>query len=335
MTDRAWLIPSVLLTLMLAGTGLALIPDASTFAGALTLLPLWLMASAAIGGIYALPSLRRMQKQGITSPATQIARLAVQHWRAIVFVSLAMLLAGLNMITFMWTKPLLNHLVPFWADPMLAQADWYLFLGRDPASFLGWLNSMASAIFYHRAWFGLMVMTLLLVLTRPPSPEKSALMVTYFLLWSLVGPVIHLLLPAAGPVFYQDLGYGDRFAFIAVPEEMARMSNYLWHAHSQGKFLPGAGISAMPSLHIATTAWMMIAVLVFARRWAVPMAAVGFAIFVLSVSLGWHYAVDGIVGGAAAALCYVAAKVLYERTSSGPARWSVSGRTAGAAAFAE
>lgn len=325
MTDRQWLVPCALLTSLLAAVGLTLIPGEAGLAGALTLLPLWVMASAAIGGLYALPSLRRMQRQGVTSPFAQIARLAGHHWRQVLFVAFAMLLAGLNMITFMWTKPLLNHLAAFWADPLLADIDWYLFLGRDPASLFGWLNSMPSAIFYHRAWFALMVMTLLMVLTRPPSAEKSALMLTYFLLWSLIGPAIHLALPAAGPVFYAALGYGDRFASIHVPEDMAKMSNYLWHGYSTGKFLPGGGISAMPSLHIATTAWMVIAVTVFARRWVMPTAAAGLAIFVLSISLGWHYAVDGIVGGAAALGAYLLAKSGYARLAQ-----SRPGRSAGA-----
>ena len=52
----------------------------------------------------------------------------------------------------------------------------------------------------------------------------------------------------------------------------------------------------MPSLHIATVAWMVIAVREFAPRWTLPISGAGLLIFLLSVSLGWHYAVDGIVG---------------------------------------
>jgi membrane-associated phospholipid phosphatase len=63
----------------------------------------------------------------------------------------------------------------------------------------------------------------------------------------------------------------------------------------------------MPSLHIATTVWMVLAFTMFARRWTWIVAAPGALIFLLSISLGWHYAVDGIVGGLAAlgyyALC--------------------------------
>lgn len=311
MSERDWLVPSIALTVLLGGSALLLMPDHSGVGPALSLLPMWLAAAITLAGICALPALWKMMRSGVTSPTVHILRLARHNWRPILLVSGGMVLAGLNMITFMYSKPLLNFLVPFWADPLLAELDHYLFLGHDPSSLLGWLNSMGTALFYHRAWFALMVMTLLMVLSRPPSVEKSSVMVSYFVLWSVAGPVIHLLLPAAGPVFYQNLGYGDRFAGIPLPEEMARMSSYLWTVYSGSQFAPGSGISAMPSLHIATTAWMVIAVHVLARRWTLAIAAVGLLIFLLSVSLGWHYALDGIVGAAAAAGCYLAAKRIY------------------------
>ncbi|MFL6746226.1 MAG: phosphatase PAP2 family protein, partial [Sphingomicrobium sp.] len=194
--------------------------------------------------------------------------------------------------------------VAFWADPKLAGVDRALFLGHDPYRLLAWLNSMPMAIFYHRGWFALMIVTLLVVLYRPPSPQKSAIMLSYFLLWTIVGPVIHILLPAAGPVFFERLGYGADFSAIRLPDEMVRMKDYLWAYYSKGGFGPGSGISAMPSLHIATTAWMVIAMFVHARRWTLPVAACGALIFLLSISLGWHYAIDGIVGASAAIGCY-------------------------------
>ena len=320
MTDREWLVPSVALTFFLGGSALFLMPDYSGVLPALSLLPMWLASAVALAGICALPALWKMMRAGVTSPTAHILGLARRNWRSILLVCAGMVIAGLNMITFMWSKPLLNYLVPFWADPLLADLDYYLFLGNDPSSLLGWLNSMPTAIFYHRAWFALMVMTLLMVLSRPPSVEKSSIMVSYFVLWSLAGPLIHLLLPAAGPVFFHNLGYGDRFTGIPVPEEMAKMSSYLWTVYSGSQFAPGSGISAMPSMHIATTAWMVIAVHVLARRWSAAMMAIGLLIFVLSISLGWHYAVDGIVGAAAAVGCYLAARRIYGASGSA-ARW--------------
>jgi membrane-associated phospholipid phosphatase len=138
------------------------------------------------------------------------------------------------------------------------------------------------------------------VLFSPPSNRKTGILLTYFLLWSLFGPAVHTLLPAAGPVFYARLGYGARFASMPTVAETSDLAKYLWRIYSSTTFGPGAGISAMPSLHIATSAWMVIAVRVVDRRLVIPMAAAAALIFALSISLGWHYAVDGLVGAAGA-----------------------------------
>ena len=309
MSERSWLLPSAVLTVLSGAFALLIMPNYSGVMGALGLLPLWLFASAALASITAVV---RMMLAGVASPFAHIAHTVRHDWRKLLMIGFGITVAGLNMIAFMWTKPLLNWFVPFWADPMLARADRLLFLGRDPWVFLDWLNSIPAAIFYHRGWFAMMIVTLLVVLSQPASVRKSAVMLSYFLLWSIVGPVVHILMPAAGPVFYEKLGYGTDFAGIRVPEEMTKMSDYLWRVFQGDQFGPGSGISAMPSLHIATTAWMVIAIYVLARRWTAPMAALGFLIFLLSISLGWHYAADGIVGAAFALCCYALCLRIYD-----------------------
>lgn len=309
MTGRPWLLPSLILTLLLGGTALILMPNNSGVLPALGLLPLWLLISAALGSVYAF---FRMVAAGVKSPFDHIAQAIRNDWQEQLLLAASVTLAGLNMIAFMWSKPLLNYYIPFWADPHLAALDRLLFLGRDPWTMLEWLNSFGTALFYHRAWFAMMIVTLLIVLCSPESPRKSAIIVTYFLLWSVIGPLIHILLPAAGPAFYAKLGYGDTFAGLHVPEEMVKMSDYLWRVYQTGQFGPGSGISAMPSLHIATTAWMVLAIYVLARSWTWAMALPGALIFFLSISLGWHYAADGIVGAAAALGCYWLCRRYYE-----------------------
>lgn len=310
MRERDWVVPSIALTLGSGAIAIALIPSYSGILPALTLLPLWMLAFTILGSIYAFILMARAR---VPSPIGHIRRFVVHDWRTLAFWILCVALAGVNMTTFMWTKPLLNYLVPFWADPMLADMDRALFFGHDPWTLLTWLNSTPTAIFYHRGWFAMMILTLIAVLSARPSPEKSAAMLTYFILWSVAGPLIHSLLPAAGPVFYAQLGYGDRFAELQNVSETREMATYLWTLYAGEGFGPGSGISAMPSLHIATTAWMLIAVRIFAPRLFLPMAGAGFLIFLLSIALGWHYALDGIVGGAAAWLCYRALHAFYAR----------------------
>jgi hypothetical protein len=309
MSERGWLIPSLCLTVLSGASALLLMPNYSGVLPALGLLPLWLFASAALASLYAF---FRMLFAGVESPIRHIAATVRSDWRALLMIAIGITVAGLNMIAFMWAKPLLNFYVPFWADPYLASVDHALFLGHDPWTLLAWLNSYGTALFYHRGWFAMMIVTLLVVLCSPASPKKSAVMLTYFILWSLVGPVIHILLPAAGPVYFDDLGYGGRFAANPLPDELVRMSNYLWTVYQGDRFGPGSGISAMPSLHIATTAWIVLAIHVHARRWTLLMAAFALLIFLLSMSLGWHYAIDGIVGAAAAIAVYRAALAFYD-----------------------
>jgi membrane-associated phospholipid phosphatase len=57
---------------------------------------------------------------------------------------------------------------------------------------------------------------------------------------------------------------------------------------------------------------MVVAVHKLAPRWTAPMALTALLIFMLSVSLGWHYAADGIVGGLAAVGCYRLCLRLFE-----------------------
>ena len=316
MRERDWLVPSMVLTLLSGAFGLVMIPDYSGVMPAVGILPLWMFAAAIFGSFYGFFA---MMAARVESPIARMRAFFVDEWRSPAFLIFCLFLAGVNMTTFMWVKPLLNYLVPFWADPMLADADRALFLGHDPWTLFGWLNSRAMAVFYHRGWFAMMILTLIVVLAAKPSAEKSATMLTYFLLWSIVGPAVHALLPAAGPVFYAQLGYGDRFADLqAVPETM-EVATYLWTIYSGQGFGPGSGISAMPSLHIATTVWMILWLRTFAPRWDVSTPAAGSLIFLLSISLGWHYALDGIVGGAAAWLCYRASRRYFAlRRARGP-----------------
>lgn len=307
-SEKAWLYPALAMTAALAGTVLVAIPDRSGIGAALTLLPYWMIAAGALGLAATLPTVARWMRAGEQRPLARVRAAIRREWRGLLLGAFAMLLAGLNMVAFMWVKPLLGQWVAFSADPLLADLDRLLFLGTDPWLLLDRLNDIPGmAAFYHRGWFALMILTLLVVIAAPPSRRRSALLASYFVLWSLFGPLVHLALPAAGPVFFDELGLGDRFAGLVPPPETAEIADYLWSLHAAGGFGPGAGISAMPSLHIATTFWLVMALWLLARRWAWPAAIAGLLIFALSVSLGWHYALDGIAGAAGALAAFAAA----------------------------
>jgi hypothetical protein len=70
----------------------------------------------------------------------------------------------------------------------------------------------------------------------------------------------------------------------------------------------GAGISAMPSLHVGIAVFaVFVAFRQTPRMWMRAIAlAYATVIYVGSIHLGWHYALDGIVGGAGVALIWLA-----------------------------
>lgn len=314
--ERNWFIPCLLLTAGAILFALWHAPAAGDLLPALGILPAWIAGSAVLGMILAFLF---MATQGEKSPLSAIARFVRADHLRIVGAGLFMALAGLNLVAFMWIKPLLNVLVPFWADPLLANLDAALFFGHEPWTLLQWLNFPAAGFIYHPLWFLSVMLGLLLAIAAPASPDRSAVLLGYFVLWTLVAPLIHSALPAAGPIFYEAMGYGPRFADMPLNPETAGVADYLWQFYASGSYGAGNGISAMPSMHVTTSAWVVIAVWTGARRW-VPLALLAFlTIFGMSIALGWHYALDGVVGTAAALACQLALRALFRaRGTSSP-----------------
>ena len=96
--------------------------------------------------------------------------------------------------------------------------------------------------------------------------------------------------------------------------DAVRWQGVLWDAHSNRRYGFGMGISAMPSLHNAIAMLYALAFFRFGRFWGAAGTVFALVIFVGSVHLGWHYAVDGIVAAAAMAAIWWAAGRYLERS---------------------
>ena len=309
--ERDWLIPSALMTALLGAAAVLLMPVAgydhvppyfSRFVG-------WLNYSA-VGGIFlALVHLVRLRKAGVASPVEHLkAQFRAKKGAALAAVA-GMMLAGIDMLFFMWIKPEVTAVSPFWADEMLANADRAMF-GRDPWRFFEGVDLTFHAWAYSFFWAVAIMATLVWLFAQKPSQERSSTLLSYFATWSIFGPLGQLALSSAGPIFYARSGEGSRFDALAanIPEITQKISGYLWSMHVNGTPGVGAGISAMPSLHIATASWIVLAFAGVKSR-LTPLTIV-FALYIwaMSVALGWHYAVDGIVGALGAIACHAAAR---------------------------
>jgi len=128
-------------------------------------------------------------------------------------------------------------------------------------------------------------------------------------MWVLLGTAAAIGFSSGGPCYYERItGLEDpfrplmaylnevaqQFPFIGIDEQEA-----VWRMYQAGRRHIIAGISAMPSLHVATA--VLGAILGWkTNRW-LGIALTMFAVItqVGSVHFGWHYAVDGYLAAAA------------------------------------
>ncbi|HEX6119288.1 MAG TPA: phosphatase PAP2 family protein, partial [Dongiaceae bacterium] len=131
---------------------------------------------------------------------------------------------------------------------------------------------------------------------------------TVLLGWILLGNVAAMLLSSAGPCFFARVtGLPDPYEPLALylagvdpvnPIFAVTAQKILWHAYEFRSLTVGAGISAMPSMHVALVALFAL-VCWRVRRWlGVAMTIYALIVLVTSVHLAWHYAVDGYIGAA-------------------------------------
>ena len=150
MRDRSWIVPGLALTALTGGTALFYVPDVRDMLPALSILPAWMTAAAMISAVC---SVIGMAQRGVRQPIDEIRSYVRRERHAILLMTAFMLLAGVNLISFLCVKQLLNVFVPFRADPLLAGIDHAIFLGNDPWRLVRWLNFPGAGLIYHPLWF--------------------------------------------------------------------------------------------------------------------------------------------------------------------------------------
>ena len=201
-------------------------------------------------------------------------------------------------------------------DPTLAEIDRLLFFGYD-----GWqvthklFGSVWFTLLLDRA-YGLWLPILMFcpvawaALIKDPF-VRARLIGTWVAVWVLVGGVAAWLLASAGPMFYPHF-IGPEPSFQALHDEIVALGKtlraqgeilttplghvYLMNRYFSGIYMPGFGISAMPSVHVSMAALFAIGGFQLNRWIGWGFAAYAVLIWIGSVYLGWHYACDGIVG---------------------------------------
>lgn len=204
---------------------------------------------------------------------------------------------------FLFFKSAIPQLVPFYADPWLAEVEHRLLFGHDawqlahavtPDSLAAWFPQI-----YLTLWSALAYAFPILVAATDPDPTRRDRYVwLFFLSWLVLGNLLAIAGSSVGPVYY-DLLYGtDRFAalhqaFAASGFDtgpIARLQSLLWQ-NSSGMI---SYISAFPSMHVAIAC--IVALYLRDRFRLFQPLGHGFAALILLISVysGYHYLVDGI-----------------------------------------
>lgn len=200
-----------------------------------------------------------------------------------------------------WLKMAMPYSVGFRTDQMLAAFGHFL-LGTDSWRLLQFLPAHLMDTAYV-TWAQSTFVLLAILPCLAKSEKRDRALISFFIIVASCA-LGQYVLPSAGPIFYERIGLGARYAELPTHEWVAVTSDYLWHNFQLRGEGVGIGISAFPSLHVAGAAWVAIVISSYWRALA-PLAWVYFTLILLgSVFLGWHYIADGIAGFGIAVIAY-------------------------------
>jgi PAP2 superfamily len=217
---------------------------------------------------------------------------------------------------FSFLKDQIVVLHPFSWDEALSQLDRFIHFGLEPYSILMSIfgNPTVVSAFnatYHAWLFILMSVTFFVCFSVVYPEKRMTFLLAFVLTWGLGGNMLATLLSSAGPVYYQRLGFGDTFAPLMSHLKDSAAISPVWALDVQEMLWQGylglgkmTGISAMPSMHVASTTLLFLYARVWGRFIGFIFSIFLIAIMIGSVLLGWHYAVDGYVGVVVACLSW-------------------------------
>lgn len=204
-------------------------------------------------------------------------------------------------------KVAIPYLNPFSWDQYFDEFDRWLHLGWHPWQLLqpvlGWPIVTFTVNVLYNLWFMIMWMFWSwLAFSKINSQIRSQFFLSFMLCWIIGGSILAVVFSSAGPCYYSNLGlspdpYIPLMTYLRetsgiIPIWALDAQQLLWDGYVNNQNIKG-GISAMPSMHNATA--VLFALVGWrTNRWlGWALTAYAAVIFIGSVHLGWHYAVDG------------------------------------------
>ncbi|KIC41495.1 hypothetical protein RA27_09595 [Ruegeria sp. ANG-R] len=226
------------------------------------------------------------------------------------------------------TKTSIPYLMPFYADEILANIDNILHFGVDPWEIAHRASAYVTPSLVETIYFTIWILPafflpVIIALTDESEARRNRFMILYCTCWILLGNVLALVFSSVGPIYYDLLLGGDRFAGLSdalgtsglTDSKLGKLQTFLWHDYVSQAQTFGSGISAFPSVHVGVA--MVVALYMAERSMYLLIPGLVFLIAVLfcSVFNGWHYAIDGYVSIGVIAVAWI---LLRHRISAVP-----------------
>ena len=243
------------------------------------------------------------------------SKLIITHRHLLISGYVTLTAISVFMSSFSAMKGAIPLIIPFRYDDVLIELDRLLFFGHAPWEVVHAFFSSAYAIKFlninYNVWLVLIWAVSLFFLFSAHTKLRTQYLVSWVLCWFLLGNLLALLLSSAGPVFLERLNpsntiYSELTTLLAQHNDYLTSSGWgslwalqtqhdLWLAYAENKEMLGSGISAMPSMHNSFAVLMALSMYAVKRWLGILFIVHAIFIYIGSIALGWHYALDGIV----------------------------------------
>jgi len=205
-------------------------------------------------------------------------------------------------------KGMISYYGEYTWDPVLSEIDRRIHFGIDPwriiQPWLGQPNITRAVSFIYTEMWGvtsLSIITWQLFSIKNPH-LRTQFFLTFILIWSVNGTLLAILFASGGPCFYEFMTgssyYATQMNYLnTVNNQYGLLSvdiqNTLLSIYQVDRITSAGGISAMPSMHISQ-AFLLFLFGSCLHKWMGRILGLFFLmIFIGSIHLGWHYAIDG------------------------------------------